>query len=147
VFVFDAAGVPLGADAALLGMARGDKAVSATNARELSELEPGDRVTPAGRFLANLDRDAHGGEILLIDYEHAIALHPVVKGTAAERRAERLASETTEDNRISFGCINVPVAFFRDLVRPTFAGTDGYVYILPESASTAPLFGAPSAPK
>jgi hypothetical protein len=105
----------------------------------LAQLEPGDRITPSGRFLANLDRDAHGQQILLIDYEHAIALHPVVKGTVGERRAERLASATTEDNRISFGCINVPAGFFRDVVSTTFARSDGYVYILPESGGT-PLF-------
>ena len=137
VFVFDARGVAQGADAALLGMGRGDKLLAGPV--NLAQLEPGDRITPSGRFLANLDRDAHGQQILLIDYEHAIALHPVVKGTVAERRAERLASATTEDNRISFGCINVPAGFFRDVVSTTFARSDGYVYILPESGGT-PLF-------
>jgi hypothetical protein len=137
VFVFDAGGALKGADVALLGMGRGDKLVPGP--RRLSQLGPGERITPAGRFLANLDRDSHGVQILLIDYEHAIALHPVVKGTVEERRAERLASATTEDNRISFGCINVPADFFRDVVGVEFARTDGYVYILPESGGT-PVF-------
>ena len=130
VFLFDASGTMKGEDAALLGMERGDKAVAGPGKGQLS---PHHRITPAGRFLANLDRDAHGEQVLLIDYEHAIALHAVVKGTVAERRAERLASATPADNRISFGCINVPLAFFRDVVSPAFARTDGYVYILPES--------------
>jgi hypothetical protein len=137
VFVFDARGVAQGVEAALLGMGRGDKLRAGRT--DLAQLEPDDRITPSGRYLANLDRDAHGQQILLIDYEHAIALHPVVKGTVAERRAERLASATTDDNRISFGCINVPAEFFRDVVSATFARSDGYVYILPESGGT-PLF-------
>lgn len=147
VFVFDAKGALKGAEAALLGMSRGDLAPTGTRQRNMAQLGPGDRVTPAGRFLANLDQDAHGQEVLLIDYEHSIALHPVVKGTVAERRAERLASPTAADNRISFGCINVPQPFFHEVVKAAFARTDGYVYILPESAGSPNLFGAPTAPK
>jgi hypothetical protein len=146
VFVFDAAGRLQGSDAALLGMARGDGSNGAVDSRETTALGPEDRVTPAGRFLAYLDRDAHGREILLIDYDASIALHPVVKGTVAERRAERLDSATSEDNRISFGCINVPLKFFSDVVSPAFAHTNGYVYILPEAGSWKTLFAPPAVP-
>ncbi len=144
VFVFDAAGALEGAAAALLGMGRGDKARPGNS---MAQLGPDERITPAGRFLANLDHDTHGQVILLIDYEHSIAMHAVVKGTVAERRAERLASATAADNRISFGCINVPLPFFRDVVRDAFAHTDGYVYILPESGTPDLLIGAPVAPR
>lgn len=140
VFVFDAAGRPKGADAALLGMARGDRSADDIGARKVDAIGPEERVTPAGRFLAYLDRDALGQEILLIDYDAAIALHAVVKGTADERRAERLASATSEDNRISFGCINVPLKFYREVVSPAFARTSGYVYILPETGDPAVVF-------
>jgi hypothetical protein len=133
VFVFDAGGRLQGTAAALLGMARGDDAAAGIGARDLAAIDPRDRVTPAGRFHAYLDRDAQGKEVLLVDYEASIALHAVVPGTPAERRAERLASATADDNRITFGCINVPLAFYRDVVSPAFARTYGYVYILPES--------------
>lgn len=142
VFVFDAGGHLRGADAALLGMARGDGSASGIGKRKLSGIGPRDRTTPAGRFVANLDRDLHGGEILLVDYADAIALHPVVKGTPAEHRAERLASATVEDNRISYGCINVPAQFYRTIVRPAFANTDGLVYILPETRTMTDVFGS-----
>jgi hypothetical protein len=142
VFVFDANGAMQGTEPALLGMGRGDTARAAPGEKP----GPQERITPAGRYLANLDHDAHGEPILLIDYEHSIALHPVVKGTLEEHRAERLASATSADNRISFGCINVPLAFFRDVVSVAFARTDGYVYILPESGASVPLFGATTAP-
>lgn len=144
VFVFDATGRLIGSDAALLGMARGDRSAADIGTRKLAAIGPSERVTPAGRFLAYLDHDAHGKEILLIDYEASIALHPVVKGTVGERRAERLASATAEDNRISFGCINVPMKFYSEVVSPAFARTRGYVYILPESGSWATLFGPPA---
>jgi hypothetical protein len=140
VFVFDAAGRLQGSDAALLGMARGDRSASDIGARKLSAIGPPERITPAGRFLAYLDRDAHGGDILMVDYDASIALHPVIKGTIAERRAERLDSATPDDNRISFGCINVPLKFFADVVSPAFAHTSGYVYILPEAGSWKTLF-------
>ena len=81
---------------------------------------------------------------MLIDYEAAIALHPVVKGTPVERRAERLDSATAEDNRISYGCINVPVQFYQEVVSPAFSNTNGVVYILPEKTSVPKFFGFPA---
>jgi hypothetical protein len=143
VFVFDARGRLKGSDAALLGLARGDRSARGIGARELAAIGPSERVTPAGRFLAYLDHDAHGQEILLIDYDASIALHPVIQGTVAERRAERLASATPDDNRISFGCINVPLRFYSEVVGPAFAHTSGYVYILPESGGWQSLFAHP----
>lgn len=68
-----------------------------------------------------------------MDYEGAVSLHPVVTSKPAEHRAERLATPTPLDNRISYGCINVPAKFFKNVVRPAFAGTNGVVYVLPET--------------
>ena len=79
-------------------------------------------------------------------YDASITLHPVVPGTPKERRAERLRSETPDDNRISFGCINVPPAFYETVVRPAFTGTAGIVYILPETRPASELFGKPASP-
>lgn len=141
VFVFNAAGELQGNDAALLGSARGDKTAAGIGDLSLSAIRPEQRTTPAGRFVAHLDRDIHGRGILLIDYDASIALHPVVPGTAKERRAERLRSATPDDNRISFGCINVPPAFFDQVVRPAFKQTAGIVYILPEMSPASELFG------
>jgi len=141
VFVFDAHGHFLGADAALLGMAKGDRSVAGIGDRMMSSIRPQDRTTPAGRFKASLDRDVHGHEILVIDYAASISLHAVVKGTPLERRAERLQSATSDDNRISFGCINVPLKFYKNIVSPTFTDTFGIVYILPETSPASEFFG------
>lgn len=144
VFVFDAAGRLRGQDAALLGSARGDNTVAGIGDLSLSAIRPEDRTTPAGRFVAHLDKDIKGHDVLLIDYDASIALHPVVPGTPRERRAERLKSETPDDNRISFGCINVPPSFYQSVVAPAFKQTAGIVYILPETRPASELFGKPA---
>lgn len=140
VYVFDAKGKLQGADAALLGMSVGDRSGAGIGNRRMGTIAPDERVTPAGRFMASIEKDLHGQEILLIDYDAAIALHPVVKGQPIERRAERLQSPTAADNRISFGCINVPLTFYQSVVSPAFGKTNGVVYILPETSSAQAWF-------
>lgn len=142
VLVFDTNGDLRGAASALLGLALGDDSVPGIGTRKLSTILPHERTTPAGRFVASLDRDLHGVEILWIDYATAISLHRVVKGTPREQRAQRLASATSADKRISFGCINVPVSFYDKVVSPAFTGTNGIVYILPETRTAQEVFGS-----
>ena len=142
VFVFDVQGQLRGATAALLGLAIGDHTVPGIGQRKLSSIRPDERTTPAGRFVASLDRDIHGHEVLWVDYDSALSLHRVVTGQPKERRAERLASPSPLDNRISFGCINVPVKFYEQVVSPSFTGTNGIVYILPETRTAAQVFGS-----
>ena len=142
VFVFDAQGQLRGAAAALLGLAVGDDSVPGIGQRKLSSIRPEERTTPAGRFVASLDRDIHGQEVLWVDYDSALSLHRVVTGQPKERRAERLATPSPLDNRISFGCINVPVKFYEQVVSPSFTGTNGIVYILPETRSARDVFGS-----
>lgn len=142
VFMFDAQGQLRGAASALLGLAVGDHTVPGIGQRKLSSIRPAERTTPAGRFVASLDRDIHGHEVLWVDYDSALSLHRVVTGQPKERRAERLASPSPLDNRISFGCINVPVKFYENVVSPSFTGTNGIVYILPETRSAREVFGS-----
>ena len=144
VYVFDARGHLQGADAALLGMGRGDGSGAGIGTRRMATIAPTERITPAGRFMASIEQDLHGQEILLIDYDASIALHPVVKGQPIERRAERLQSPTAQDNRISFGCINVPLAFYQSVVSRVFGKTNGVVYILPEASSAQGWFAKKS---
>lgn len=142
VFAFSAAGKLLDAKPALLGIARGDDTATGIGDRSLASIRLADRTTPAGRFIASLDRDPKGAEVLWIDYASALALHAVVKGQPAERRAQRLESANSQDNRISFGCINVPVDFYDKVVSALFTGTDGLVYILPETSTAQAVFGS-----
>lgn len=142
VFVFNANGRLRGASPALLGLARGDDAVPGIGTRPLANISPEERTTPAGRFVAALGYNLHGHEILWVDYDDAISMHPVITTNPAEHRLQRLATATPLDNRISYGCINVPAKFFENVVRPAFIGTAGIVYVLPETRSTQKTFGS-----
>jgi hypothetical protein len=142
VFAFNSVGTLKGASPALLGIALGDDSIPGIGQRKLSAIRPDERTTPAGRFVATLARNLHGIEILWVDYDAAISLHRVITGSPGERRAERLSSSTTTDNRISYGCINVPVAFYEQFVSPAFTGTNGIVYVLPEIRSLHEIFGS-----
>ncbi len=142
VFVFDTGGNLQGAAPALLGMARGDNSVPGIGERKLSTIRPEERSTPAGRFVSSLSSDASGKQILVIDYAASISLHPVVEGAPSERRARRLESATPQDNRISYGCINVPVKFYQKVISPAFTKTNGLVYILPETSRASDMFGS-----
>jgi hypothetical protein len=133
VFVFDAAGHLQAAAPALLGLTRGDREAKGVSHERVLALRAQERITPAGRFVASLGYEPDGRGLLWVDYKDAIALHPVVKGTPQEHRAERLESLTSADNRISYGCINVPLKFYASFVRPAFIHTSGIVYILPET--------------
>lgn len=140
VFAFNPAGQLQGTAPALLGMGHGDRLIAA-NSVKMAAMSPQVRITPAGRFVSRLAIDSHGKELLVLDYEASISLHAVVKGTPAEHRAERLASPTSQDNRISFGCINVPAAFYSTIVSTAFTHTKGIVYVLPETGLASALFG------
>ncbi|MEO8021909.1 hypothetical protein [Polaromonas sp.] len=142
VLVLDKDGQLKGVAPALLGLAPGDDSTPGIGERKLSNILAHERTTPAGRFVASLDRNLHGVEILWIDYATSISLHKVVKGTPREQRAQRLSSATAADNRISYGCINVPVSFFDKVVSPAFTGTNGIVYILPETRTAREIFGS-----
>jgi len=142
VFVFDVHGRLSGAAPALLGLAHGDDSVPGIGSRAMSSIRPDERTTPAGRFIAALGRDLHGGDILWVDYDAGIALHRVVTANPKEQRAQRLATPTPLDNRISYGCINVPANFFDRVVRPAFTGTSGVVYVLPETRPASKVFGS-----
>jgi hypothetical protein len=151
VFVFDRAGRLLGAARALVGSATGDHSVPGIGQRKMSSIRPEERTTPAGRFVASVDRSLAGDEILWVDYDAAIALHRVIATVPKERRLQRLESRTAGEHRITYGCINVPVRFFDDVVAPTFRGGGGVVYVLPEMRPAREIFGSydspPPAPK
>jgi hypothetical protein len=108
--------------------------------RSPSSLTVAERTTPAGRFASTPGRNDKGEDIVWIDYAAALAIHRLRPAPAQERRPARLASATPADNRISSGCIVVPVAFFESVVAPTLGQRHGVVYVLPESRPARALF-------
>lgn len=142
VFVFEAAGLLRGSSNVLVGMTRGDSSVPGIGSRKLSTIRPEERTTPAGRFVAALDRSLSGQEILWVDYDSGVALHRVIATQAKERRLERLESAKPIEHRITYGCINVPVKFYETVVSPAFTGTNGIVYVLPDTRPVREVFGS-----
>jgi hypothetical protein len=140
LFLFDAQGMPQGAAPVLIGIATGDDATPGVGGKALAEVGPAERTTPAGRFIARYGAAAGHQKVLWVDYYNSVALHPVVKGTKRDRRRERLLSPTWDDNRITFGCINVPVAFYNKNVRSIFRSKGGVVYILPDTKPLEDVF-------
>jgi hypothetical protein len=146
VFLFDAHGRLQGATSALLGLGLGDDSVPGIGNRRLATIRAEERTTPAGRFVAALGHDLEQ-DVLWIDYDAAVSLHRVIAGRPEEHRSERLKSRSALDKRISYGCINVPAAFYDRMIVPAFRGTVGIVYILPETRAAASVFGFVETPR
>lgn len=140
LLVYDAKGKLLGASPVLIGVAPGDDSSPGIGSKDLSKIGPAERTTPAGRYVARYGRAAGGETVLWIDWSTSVALHAVVTGNRRERRLERLLSPSPADNRITFGCINVPTGFYRDKVRPLFTRAGGVVYVLPDTKPLEAVF-------
>ncbi len=66
-------------------------------------------------------------------------LHAVITTNPSERRLQRLQSPAPEDNRITFGCINVSAEFYKTVVSATLTDR-AIVYVLPDSKPVAQVF-------
>jgi len=142
LYVFDRHASLRASSPVLLGAALGDDSVPGIGDRPMAEILPLERTTPAGRFVAEVGRNHQGEDIVWVDYGAAVSMHRVRTGNAIERRAERLRTSTVDDNRISYGCINVPVAFYDRHVQAVFAASrTAVVYVLPEIRSLRDQFG------
>ena len=131
--MFDAAGTLRGSSPVLLGLAVGDESVPGIGERKLSDIRPEERTTPAGRFASEPGRNLQNDDIVWIDYHAAVSMHRGRAGGKGDRRLERLATPTPDDNRISYGCVNVPAAFYDALVKPLLGSAPGVIYVLPET--------------
>lgn len=126
----------------LLGKAVGDHSAPGIGNKPLSQIKEEEKTTPAGRFFARPGKNNHGEDIIWIDYNAAVSMHRLRKVSAEERRADRLASAESDDNRISNGCVNVPPSFYNKVLRPAVGKTGAYVYVLPETTTPQRLFGS-----
>jgi len=142
IFVFQAGGRLVGASPALLGLQPGDHAVPGVGQRAPSDIKPHERTTPAGRFASAPGHNLSGEHVIWFDYDEGLAIHRLRPAAERERRPQRLASPTPADNRISLGCVIVPVAFYESVVAPTLGRQRGVVYVLPETRAAREVFGA-----
>ncbi len=139
ILVFGGDGRLRGAAPGLFGSAIGDHTAPGIAGLALREIPGRDRTTPAGRFVGGFGPSIDAGRVLWVDYDAAVSIHPTATGVPAERRAERLASPSPDDNRISHGCINVSPGFYEEIMHPTFE-KGGVFYILPDTAPLAETF-------
>ena len=142
LYVFDAGGRIRGAAPVLLGLARGDHTAPGIGNKKLSEIRPNERTTPAGRFVAERGMSTRGVDVVWVDYDSGVSMHRVVTGSRTDRRLERLATPTVADNRISYGCINVPIKFYNEVVNPSFLASKGIIYVLPEVKAVREVFAS-----
>jgi hypothetical protein len=132
--LYDAKGKPVDQVPVLIGIAAGDDATPGVGSKKLGEIGPAEKTTPAGRFLAKFGYAAGRQRVLWVDYTNSVAIHAIPTDAAKrEKRRERILSPATEDNRITFGCINLPRAFYGTKLRPLFEKKGGYVYVLPDT--------------
>ena len=142
VFVFDAGARLIDSSPVLLGAAPGDDSVVGIGKRPIAQVRPEERTTPAGRFASRPGRNASGEDVVWVDYDAAVSMHRVRPVDPKERRLERLASNDPAQRRISYGCINVPVAFFDNVVKPVLGTQRAVVYVLPETRQVGATFAS-----
>ncbi len=140
VYVFNPDGSLRDHSPVLLGAAAGDDTSDGVGQKALHDVKPEERTTPAGRFVGESGRNANGEDVFWVDYQAAVSMHRVRQIEASERRLERLATPTAADNRISYGCINLPKEFYESVMVPTFLGRRGLVYVLPENRTFEEVF-------
>lgn len=142
LYAFDPAAQLQASTPVLLGLAPGDDSVPGIGNRPMHEILPVERTTPAGRFVAESGHNLRGEDVVWVDHGAAISMHRVRTDNPHESRAQRLATPTTDDNRISYGCINVPPAFYEQHVRPAVAnGQTVIVYVMPQTRPLHAQFG------
>lgn len=132
IWIYDRHGRLVESSPVLLGSAIGDGSVPGIGLRPLSQIRPEERTTPAGRFFLEAGHNTAGESIFWIDYEAAVSLHRVRSGRPGDRRLQRLATPSAADNRISYGCVNLPTAVYNRSIHPLFLPRGGYAYVLPE---------------
>ncbi|MBE7939010.1 L,D-transpeptidase [Ramlibacter aquaticus] len=138
VWVFDPQARLQASAPAVLGAAHGDDTVPGIADKPLAQVRPEERTTPAGRFIAEPGTSASRGEdVVWVDYDAAVSMHRVIK---APERLAALATPDPSDNRLSYGCVNLPDAFYEQVLRPAVLRHGAVVYVLPETRGLAQTF-------
>ena len=145
LYLFEPTGKLKSRTPVLLGRAVGDVIPPGTASKPISQLKEDEKTTPAGRFLAQPGKNAHGANVIWVDYHAAISMHRLLK-VGQEMRHERMATPDVADNRISNGCVNVPPAFYDKVLYPNVLKKGAYVYVLPETRTPQQLFGSYDVP-
>lgn len=139
LWLFDKQGQAVAHTPVLVGQATGDVAPADIGQRPLSKVKLHEKITSAGRYVTEPGKNHKGEDIVWLDYENALSMHRV-RNVPNEFRTKRLLTPTVADNRISFGCVNVPASFYDRYVDLMFSRSAGVVYVLPETKPIASVF-------
>jgi hypothetical protein len=139
VYVFDPRAELKAWAPALLGSAIGDDSAPGIGDKPLAQVLPEEKTTPAGRFIAEVGQSTRGEDVVWVDYNLAVSMHRVLK---VPERLQSLASPTKDDNRMSFGCINLPPEFYENVLRPTVDHGGAVIYVLPETRPLGSIFAS-----
>ena len=140
LYVFEADGRLVDQTPVLLGSAHGDETYPGIGDVPIAQVKPYQRTTAAGRFVTRPGLDADHTDVVWLDYDAALAMHRVINKVKAEHRLQRIASANPQVRRISWGCINIPIAFFDSHISPVFGKRSGVTYVIPERKSFAEVF-------
>jgi hypothetical protein len=146
IYVFTAAGRFVATSPVLLGYTPGDDSVAGIGTRPIADVRPEERTTPAGRFVSAPGKNASNEDVIWVDYDDAVSMHRVRPTNPKEQRLQRLASPDPSQRRISYGCINVPVAFFNAVLWPRLGTRAAVIYVLPEVKDLREVFDSVPAP-
>lgn len=140
LYVFKPSGELIDQTPVLLGAAHGDDTYPGIGDVPIDKVKPYQRTTAAGRFVTRPGLDADHTDVVWLDYDAALAMHRVINKVKSERRLQRLASPNPKVRRISWGCINIPIAFFDTYISPVYGKRSGVTYVIPERKSFAEVF-------
>ena len=140
LYVFEASGRLIDQTPVLLGSAHGDETYPGIGEVPIAQVKPYQRTTAAGRFVTRPGLDADHTDVVWLDYDAALAMHRVINKVKSERRLQRIASANPKVRRISWGCINIPIAFFDSYISPVFGKRSGVTYVIPERKAFAEVF-------
>ena len=142
LYVFDTTGHLKSTAPVLLGSAIGDDNAPGIGSKAIADVLPEEKTTPTGRYVATMGMNTRGEDVVWVDYDVAVSMHRVLTTNPTERRLERLASPDVADNRISYGCINVPRDFYEQVLASAVKSTGAIIYVLPETRSAQQVFGS-----
>jgi hypothetical protein len=143
IYIFDAGGQLAGHSSVLLGSTFGDHIVPGVGARaQDGTIREDERTTPAGRFEAGPGVNVSGEHVVWVDYASAFAIHRLRPGFSYGPRVQRLASAAPGAKRVSWGCVVVPVAFYKSVVEKVLGKTRSVVYVMPETRPVGALLQA-----
>jgi hypothetical protein len=140
LYVFQPNGHLVDQTPVLLGSAHGDETYPGIGDVPIAQVKPYQRTTAAGRFVTRPGLDADHTDVVWLDYDAALAMHRVINKVKSEHRLQRIASPNPHVRRISWGCINIPIAFFDAYISPVFGKRTGVTYVIPERKSFTEVF-------